>query len=200
MRRGRGERSSFERGTVRGDPAVGCAQDENRNETSSEHVTIEMAGRTDTLWELIEPWLAAERLELDDLEVVGSGRGRTVRVYVDAEGGVDVDRLAELSEGISRLLDAETDLDGPSRLELSSPGLERKLRRPAHYRKSIGREVSVKVRDDDTTRVVKGRLVSADDDGCTVETDDGEHPIPYGDVVTARTVFRWERAPKPGKK
>lgn len=198
MCRGRGRAS---RAIPLEPPAIGAPVAlRTRIETSSEHVTIEMTGRTDTLWALIEPWLAAERLELDDLEVVGSGRGRTVRVYVDAEGGVDVDRLAELSEGISRLLDTETDLDGPYRLELSSPGLERALRRPAHYRKSVGREVSVKVRRGDTTGVVKGVVVSADDDGCTLDTEDGERRIAYGDVVAARTVFRWERAPKPGKK
>ncbi len=163
-------------------------------------MTIEMTGRTDTLWALIEPWLAAERLELDDLEVVGSGRARTVRVYVDAEDGVDVDRLAELSEGISRLLDAETDIEGPYRLELSSPGLERRLRRPSHYGKSIGREVSVKARQAGSTDVVKGVLASADDHGFTVETEAGDRRIAYDDVVTARTVFRWERGPKPGKK
>ncbi len=152
------------------------------------------------LWAVIEPWLAAEHVELDDLEVRGSGRGRTVRVLVDAEERLDLDRIAELSEGLSRLLDDEVEGDEPYRLEVSSPGLERTLKRPAHYRKSVGREVSVKARSDGETTVVKGRLSSAGESGFVVSAPDGDHEFPYEDVVTAKTVFRWERAPKPGKK
>lgn len=157
--------------------------------------------RVDALWQLIEPWLAAEHLELDDLELRGSGRGQTLRVVVDGAGGVDLDRLAELSDGISRMLDDESDLDGPYRLEVSSPGLERPLRRPRHFQKSIGREVSVKARTADETTVVKGILTSADEEAISIEDADGEScVISYDEIVGARTVFRWEKAPKPGKR
>lgn len=74
------------------------------------------------LWGLVEPYLAAERLELDDLELSGRGRGRVVRIIVDGED-VGVDRLAELSRGLSRLLDDEPGLQDSYRLEVSSPGL-----------------------------------------------------------------------------
>jgi ribosome maturation factor RimP len=157
--------------------------------------------RVDTIWERIERWLAAEELELDDLEFKGSGRGQTVRVVVDGPGGVDLDRIAELSLGISRLLDDETGLEESYQLEVSSPGLERPLRRPRHFQKSIGREVSVKARAEGATVVVKGHLIAADDEVATIETADGsQRSVSYADVVSARTVFRWEKAPKPGKK
>ncbi|MDX1447585.1 MAG: ribosome maturation factor RimP [Acidimicrobiia bacterium] len=150
---------------------------------------------------LIEPWLAAERLELDDLELKGSGPGRTLRVVVDADEPVDLDRIAEVSNGISRLLDAEADIDDPYRLEVTSPGLERPLRTPRHFQKSVGREVSVKFRRDGETILVKGRLAEAGDDRATVEGEDGSSTdVSYDEVVKARTVFRWEAAPKPGKK
>jgi ribosome maturation factor RimP len=152
------------------------------------------------LWAVIEPWLAAEHVELDDLEILGSGRGTTVRVLVDAEERLDLDRIAELSEGLSRLLDDEVEGDDPYRLEVSSPGLERKLKRPAHFLKSVGREVSVKARPGGETTVVKGHLASAGDASFVVTTEDGDHEFAYEDVVTAKTLFRWERAPKPGKK
>jgi ribosome maturation factor RimP len=159
-----------------------------------------MTAQHETLRGLIEPWLDAEQVELDDLELVGTGKGRTLRVLVDAEGGVDLDRIAELSLGISALLDSETDLDEPYQLEVSSPGLERKLRLPRHYVKSIGREVSIKIRRDGTTHVFKGVLTEADDDGFTVETDDGGQRGGYDEVTSAKTVYRWQAAPKPGKK
>lgn len=136
------------------------------------------------------------------MELTGSGRVQTLRVLVDADGGVDIDRVAALSEGISRLLDNETDLDGPYQLEVSSPGLERKLTRSRHYEKSVGREVTVKHRrDDGSTEVTKGVIDSAGADSFVVHTDDGgAQEIDYEEVTSARTVFRWESAPKPGKK
>jgi ribosome maturation factor RimP len=152
------------------------------------------------LWEIVEPYLAAERLELDDLELVGQGRGRTLRVVVDGDGGVNLDRLAEVSEGLSRLLDAESDLDGPYQLEVTSPGLERKLQRPRHFAKSVGREVVAKVRTGEAVRTLRGTLVAAHDSGFIVETDEGQVSASYDEVVQARTVFRWEAAPKPGKR
>lgn len=154
----------------------------------------------DQIRQLIEPWLSAERLELDDVEMVGTGNGRTLRVLVDHPDGVDLDRLAEVSNGISRLLDDVDTLQAAYQLEVSTPGLERKLKRPEHFRKSIGRQVSVKARENGVTRVGKGELTSADDDGFVVSTDEGPLNFGYDVVTSARTVFKWQAQPKPGKK
>lgn len=149
------------------------------------------------IWTVVEPYLAAERLELDDVELLGRGPGTLLRVVVDGED-LDIDRIADVSRGVSRLLDNESGLSQPYRLEVTSPGLERNLRRPPHYAKSVGREVVVKVGDGDKKSTVRGTLVDAGDDSFTVESD-GEHSVVnYQDVVTAKTVFRWEKAGKPG--
>ncbi|MFZ0012630.1 MAG: ribosome maturation factor RimP [Acidimicrobiia bacterium] len=148
------------------------------------------------IWAVIEPYLAAERLELDDLELSGRGRGRVLRVTIDGDG-VDVDRLAELSRGLSRLLEDEPGLQDSYQLEVSSPGLERKLRRPAHYQKSLGREVVVKTAGD-TKTTYRGTLKTADEATFTVEAEQGPATVAYDDVASAKTVFRWEKAPKPG--
>lgn len=150
------------------------------------------------LWRVIEPWLAAEGLELDDLELAGAGRGRTLRVAVDAEAGLDLDRLAEVSEGISRLLDGRADLAGPYQLEVTSPGLERKLKRLRHWEKSVGREVAVKV--DGEGESVRGILTAAGPEGFSIDAGEGSRYFTYDRVVSAKTVFRWEAAPRPGKK
>lgn len=149
------------------------------------------------IWGVVEPYLAAERLELDDLELSGRGRGRILRVVVDGDD-VGVDRLADLSRGLSRVLDDEPALQDSYQLEVSSPGLERKLRRPSHYRKSIGREVAIKVAADEANATHRGALVDAGDSGFTVDTEQGPVAISYEDVISAKTVFRWEKAPKPG--
>jgi ribosome maturation factor RimP len=149
------------------------------------------------IWDLVETYLAAERLELDDLELAGQGQGRILRVTVDGED-VTVDRLASLARGLSRLVDNETDLEGQYQLEVSSPGLERKLRRPSHFQKSVGRELVAKVSLGETKGTIRGVLAGANDDSFTIEADDGPSVVSYEDVITAKTVFRWEKAPKPG--
>jgi ribosome maturation factor RimP len=152
---------------------------------------------TAQLWQLIEPYLAAERLELDDLELSGQGRGRTLRVAVDGPD-IDIDRLSQLSRGISRMLDNETDLDGSYQLEVTTPGLERRLRRPEQYAKSVGREIVAKVKGADEKRTIRGILAGVDADSFTIEGDSGTEIVRYDAVVKANTVFRWEKAPKPG--
>ena len=148
------------------------------------------------IWEVVEPYLAAEKLELDDLELVGRGRALTLRVVVDGEGGLDLDRISQVARGLSRLLDAIPDLEGPYQLEVTSPGLERKLSRPSHYAKSLGREIVTKT----NAGTLRGVLAEAGDDGFTIRgEDDVLHSIRYDQVVSTRTVFRWERAPKPGQ-
>ncbi len=160
-----------------------------------------MADTAQRLWGVIEPYVAAEGIELDDIELQGGGGAQTVRIVVDSPEAIDVERIAELSRGISRLLDTEDLIDGSYTLEVSSPGLERKLRRPRHFEKSIGREVRVKtfapVGGD---RLHRGRLVSADDEGFDVEIEGTPRRIAYDDVASARTVFVWEKGAKPGKK
>lgn len=153
--------------------------------------------QVEDVWDLVEPYLAAERLELDDLELSGYGRGRILRVTVDGEG-IDIERLAELSRGLSRLLDNETDLEGAYQLEVSSPGLERKLRRPVQFAKSKGREVVTKVKHGEAKQTLRGNIVEAGETSFTIEGEKGRTVVDYEDVISARTVFRWEKAPKPG--
>ena len=149
------------------------------------------------IWSLVEPYLAAEHLELDDLELSGSGRGRLLRVVVDGDD-LGVDRLADVSYGLSRLLDEKSGLQDSYRLEVSSPGLERKLKRPEHFAKSVGREVKVKVTTPDGNRVYRGVLDAATPEKFKVDSDQGAVELAYDDVLAATTVFRWEKAHKPG--
>jgi ribosome maturation factor RimP len=153
------------------------------------------------IWKVVEPYLAAEKLELDDLELVGRGQALTLRVVVDGEGGLDLDRIAEVSRGLSRLLDSVPDLEGPYQLEVTSPGLERKLTRPSHFAKSVGREVVAKTNaGTGNPRTIKGVLTDAGESDFVIKGEaDQIETIPYEQLLSARTVFRWEKAPKPGQ-
>jgi len=149
----------------------------------------------------IEAYLGAEGVELDDLETRGGGRARMLRVTVDAEGGVGVDRISDLARGLSRLLDDRDDLSGPYTLEVTSPGLERPLTRRSHYEKSIGREVLIQTGDPvDGETSHRGVLEAVEGDRAMVRIGEGIRAIPMTAAVTARTVFRWEAKAKPGHK
>ena len=159
-----------------------------------------MSSLADRLWSDVEDYVAAENIELDDLEILGDGPGKIVRVTLDGDA-LGVDRIADLSRGLSRLLDDLDPLDRAYTLEVSSPGLERKLRRPRHYEKSIGSEVKVKTfAPISGERTHLGRLAFADEDGFKVEIDGKERHIAYDAVASARTVFVWEKAAKPGSR
>ncbi len=152
----------------------------------------------DRLWDRIGPYVAAEDVELDDVEVLGGGH--IVRVTVDADEPIGVDRIAELSRGISRLIDEEDPIDTSYTLEVSSPGLERRLRRPRHYEKSIGRQIRVKTLSEvDGEKTHTGNLTAAGDDGFTIDVDGNERTLAYAQVASARTVFEWETSTRPGK-
>ena len=145
-----------------------------------------------------EPVLSSLGLELVDVEVVGSGRARTVRLTIDRDGGIDLDALAEANGPVSDALDRLDALSGSYTLELSSPGVERPLRRPAEFRRFVGTTVSVKSHDPVSgARRHRGLLVAADDSGIGVEVDGEHRRFSYDAIASARTVFEWGPAPKP---
>jgi ribosome maturation factor RimP len=155
----------------------------------------------DTIVQILAPAVTDLGLDLYDVDVTGSGRARILRVMVDREGGVDLEAIAAATQAVSPLLDApplDAVIAGPYALEVSSPGLERPLRTPAHYERAVGETVSVKTRAGDDhgaqhgTRRVRGVLAAADDAGFELTLDDGSAlRVAYGDVTQAHTVFEW---------
>ena len=138
---------------------------------------------------------------LYDVELNGTGASRTLRVTIERDGGVDLDAITDVTRAVSPVLDAEPSLAGSYLLEVSSPGLERALRTPAHFAGARGETVSVKFRTEAGSAArVRGVLVEADDRGCVVDTDDGRQELSYDDITQARTVFEWGPAPRPASR
>ena len=152
------------------------------------------------IWTRIEDYLGAEGLELDDLLVAGGSGAPALRVIVDGPEGVAVDHLADLSRALDRLL-AETPYSTERYgLEVTSPGLERSLRLPKHWTKALGREVVVKTREPlEEARRHVGIVKEARASEAVLDIDGVERTIPYDLVTSAKTVFVWEKAPRPGK-
>lgn len=151
----------------------------------------------DDLYAMLRPAIDAAGLELVDVEL----RAGVLLVTVDRPGGVDLDALTEANRAASLLLDELDPVPGRYALEVSSPGVERRLRTPAHFARAVGETVTVKTRPQvEGERRRQGRLVSADDSGFALEIDDAPEPVrlAYADVDRARTVFEWGPGPRPG--
>lgn len=142
---------------------------------------------------LVTPVIEGAGLELVEVAFRRESGRRVLRVVVDRDGGVDLDTIADLSEKVSRRLDLEGFAPGSYALEVSSPGIERTLRAPAEYRRSVGDMVRLKTTTPIEGRtVLKGTLVSADDGGVTIAADDAELHVRYADIASARTVVDWD--------
>jgi len=149
----------------------------------------------DRVRELVIPIVEAESVDLYDVE----HNGGVLRVLVDVEGGIGIDDIKRISRAVSRRLDEADPMPGRYTLEVSSPGLERSLRTADHFRCAVGEDVKIKtVPTLDGARRLNGTLLSADDGGFDLQTDDGQRRLLYEEVSKARTVFVWGPAPKPG--
>ena len=142
---------------------------------------------------LVGPVVEAAGLEVWEISFGREQGRRVLRVSVEREGGVDLDTIAALSERLSRRLDLEGFAEEASySLEVSSPGLERALRSPRHFERSVGQQVKVKtVEPVQGRRVLEGALVSADAEVIVIASEGGELRVPYADIASARTVFEW---------
>ncbi len=110
------------------------------------------------------------------------------RVYVTVKGGISLDKCAEISRMISPILDLDEPMNGNYNLEVSSPGIERKLKKPQHYIASIGEKIKLK---DFEKNVIKGELIFADDSEIKVKTEHGEEIVSYDEISSASTYFEW---------
>jgi len=172
----------------------------------------------DRVRDVVLPVLETHEVDLYDLDVSGS----LVRVVIDRSGGVDIDALGAVTRAVSRALDEADPITHQYTLEVTSPGVERRLRRPEHYQGAVGEVVKIRTLPEvDGERRVEGTLLAADDRGVTValadavvpvDADDGEADdsaqapaagqrwLAYDQIERARTVFEWGTpADRPGR-
>jgi ribosome maturation factor RimP len=143
---------------------------------------------------LVRPVIEGEGLELVDVTFARESGRRILRVTVDREGGVDLDSISELSQKVSRRLDLEGFEPGPYALEVSTPGIERPLRRPQDFRRAVGERVRVKTEEG----VLEGELRAAEDDAIRIAAAEGERRLALEQVAAAKTVVDWDEELKGG--
>jgi len=137
----------------------------------------------------LRPLLEPLGLDLYDVEF-SSG---TLDVVVSRAGGVDLESLTKANRVISEWLDAHDPIEGRFTLDVSSPGLERRLRTPAHFQGAVGEVVTLReLRDDAPTRRLEGTLSEVTDSTLTIDDNDaGLIVVPLDKIERARTVFYW---------
>lgn len=138
---------------------------------------------------LLEPTIERLGYELTDLELKLGGRDGLVRVFIDKTGGIDIEDCEAVSRQVSAILDVEDPLPGHYTLEVSSPGLDRALTKPAHFQRFMGEDVRVKLRFPlEGRRNFSGALRAADEENIEVEVDGESHSLPLATIESARLV------------
>jgi ribosome maturation factor RimP len=147
----------------------------------------DLAGLETAVETVILPAVQAHGLTLVDLEVRGNGRRTAVRIYVDKAGGVTISDCQQLSHEVGDLIDVANLVPGSYDLEVSSPGLDRELRRDREFQWATGRLVRVWTREPvDGRRELSGRLALVDGTAVTLATADGSRRVPRSLVAKAR--------------
>jgi len=142
---------------------------------------------------LIEPVVNAVGMDLESVRLSVAGKRRLLRITVDSDHGVSLDDAADVSRDVSALLDANNTLgDVPYTLEVSSPGVDRPLTQPRHWRRSRGRLVKVKVSGEGT---LEGRVLAADADGVTLDLAAGMRRFPYAEMGAGSVQVEFGRIP-----
>jgi len=139
---------------------------------------------------VIEPVVAAAGYDLEDVAVARAGRRHVVRVLVDTDGGISLDDVAVVSREISAALDAAEEsggevLAGEYQLEVGSPGIDRPLTLPRHWRRNRGRLVAV--------NGLTGRIVEAGDEGIVLDVDGKPRELRFDELGAGKVQIEFKR-------
>src|SRR6266571_7581398 len=155
---------------------------------------------------VLEPVVRAAGMDLESVRVSPVGRRRLLRVVVDADGGVGLDAIAEVSREVAVRLDASGAMgEAPYALEVSSPGVDRPLTEPRHWRRARGRLVAVSLAPQQSrisspqtdaaapAPALRGRVVVADDNGVTLDVDGQHRGFAYSELGPGRVQVEFAR-------
>jgi ribosome maturation factor RimP len=152
------------------------------------------------VWELVAPVAAEEGMEVVEIQCrhEGGRGGRVLRIYLDKEGGPNLDELSRVSRQVSDLLDVHDPVMGPYVLEVSSPGINRPLKRREHFARFVGKRVRVRTQDMiGGRRSFLGMLKEVTEDSIVIDQEKNEFRIPLALVDKANYEHDWGSAKRP---
>jgi ribosome maturation factor RimP len=139
------------------------------------------------IWQLVEPVIHVEGMELVEVEYRCEPHGWVLRLFIDREGGINVDDCARISHVVSDLLDVADPIANQYHLEVSSPGLNRPLRKREHFQRYLGSIVEVRASMSiNKRRRFKGKLIESSHEGVTIDCDGQLFDIPFDLLERAR--------------
>jgi ribosome maturation factor RimP len=150
-----------------------------------------MGNIEEKLYKLIQPLCDEEGIYLEDLSLHGGGKNRLVKVIVDTESGITLSQCQILSRKISDIFFRKDMFQGDYRLEVSSPGTTKPLRKSFEFRRSIGKELNVNYRKDDENKSITGELLAFDGDKITVQQKNADISISLSDIEEAKIKLKW---------
>lgn len=144
---------------------------------------MEFSGTAKRVYDVIAPIADELGLEIWDIRYVKEGSAWFLRIFIDKDGGIDINDCENLSRAIDEPLDKADPIKESYYLEVSSPGLGRELTRPEHFAKFVGEEITVKlIRPKDGEREFVGVLKSEQSGTVTIQTENGEISFEKGEI------------------
>lgn len=138
--------------------------------------------------QIITPLLNSENIELIEIELKGAIGNQLLRIFVDVEGGIQLNHCVELSRKISDLLDIEDIIPGKYRLEVSSPGVERPLKTVKDFQRNEGRRVRITFHDGITT---EGNIFKTENSDVYINSADTQEKYPISAIKSAKLMLQW---------
>lgn len=152
-----------------------------------------MASIEEKVEKLIQPIIEEIGYDLYDVEYAKEGKNYFLRIFIDNEKGIDLNDCEKVNEAITDILDEENYIKEQYFLEVSSPGIERVLRKDKHLEQNIGEQINIKLfkKDENEKKEYIGKLTKYDDSNIFIEQDENEVKIERKNISQIKTVYNW---------
>ena len=152
-----------------------------------------MASIEEKVAKLVEPIIEKIGYELYDVEYAKEGKNYFLRIFIDNEKGIDLNDCEKVNDAITDILDEENYIKDQYFLEVSSPGIERVLRKDKHLEQNIGEQINVKLfkKDENGQKEYFGQLKEFDDFKIVIVQDENEIQIERKNISQIKTVYNW---------
>lgn len=152
-----------------------------------------MASIEEKVEKLVEPIIEKIGYELYDVEYAKEGKNYFLRIFIDNEKGIDLNDCEKVNDAITDILDEENYIKEQYFLEVSSPGVERVLRKDKHLEQNIGEQINIKLfkKDENGKKEYLGKLKEFDDFKIVIEQDENEIQVERKNISQIKTVYNW---------
>ena len=152
-----------------------------------------MASIEEKVTKLVEPIIENLGYELYDVEYAKEGKNYFLRIFIDNEKGIDLNDCEKVNDAVNDILDKENYIKEQYFLEISSPGIERVLRKDKHLEQNIGKDINVKLfkKDENSAKEYLGTLKEFNQNEIIIETEEQEITIERKNISQIKTVYNW---------